>query len=170
MSSHEFTLVLDHTPAEEELDALFGAGLDDATPEYGPHTAPVLHVHRDADTVAAAIVSAVRQAESAGFAVIGVRTEDLVTLRTVAARIGRTYEGVRRLASGQRGPGGFPEPVGADGYGLYSWVQVSRWLAAHQGRKDATTEYERTVAAADHLVRARHLLGGSTGNLAALAS
>lgn len=170
MSSHEFSLVIDHNPSEDELDALYDAGLDDATPQYGAHMAAHVHVHRDGGTLAEAITSAVRQAVHAGFQVLGVYTEDLVTLKTIAARIDRTYEGVRRLASGSRGPGGFPEPAGGDGYALYSWVEVSRWLAAHYDREDTTTEYERTIAAADHLVRARHLLGGTTGTLAALAS
>lgn len=131
--------------------------------------APVLHVHRDTDKLATAITSAVRDVESAGFSVLGVHTEDMVTLKTVAARVGRTYEGVRRLATGDRGDGGFPAPLAADGYALYSWVEVSRWFASHYDHPDLTTEYERTIAAADHLVRARHLLGGAAGGLAALA-
>lgn len=99
MSQHEFTLVLDHTPTDDELDALFEAGLDDSTPEFGPRAVPVLHVHRDADSLATAVVSAVAQAEAAGLEVVGVRTEDLVTLKTIAARTSRTYEAVRRLAN-----------------------------------------------------------------------
>lgn len=43
------------------------------------------HVHRDADSLASAIISAVGQTEAAGFAVVGVRTENLVTLKTIAA-------------------------------------------------------------------------------------
>lgn len=33
MSTHEFTLILDHVPNGEKLDALFDAGCDDSTPE-----------------------------------------------------------------------------------------------------------------------------------------
>ncbi len=169
MSQHEFTLVLDRTPTEDELDALFDAGLDDSTPEFGPRTVPVLHVHRNADSLATAVVGAVAQAEAAGLEVVGVRTEDLVTLKTIAARTSRTYEAVRRLANGERGPGGFPAPMSGDGYALYSWTEVARWFAEHYGIPDTTTYYDRIIAAADHLVRARRLLGGETGQLAALA-
>lgn len=170
MSHHEFTLVLDRTPTEDELDALYEAGLDDTTPEFGPRLAPMLHMHRDADSLASAIISAVSQAESAGFAVVGVRTENLVTLKTIGARTGRTYEAVRRLANGDRGPGGFPTPMSGDGYALYSWTEVARWFAEHYGIPDSTTQYDRIIAAADHLVRARRLMGGDTGQLSALAS
>ncbi len=169
-SSHEFTLVLDHTPTDDELDALYDAGLDDSTPEFGPRTTPVLHLHREDDSLASAVISAVGQAETVGFAVVGVRTENLVTLKTIAARTTRTYESVRRLANGDRGPGGFPAPMSGDGYALYSWTEVARWFAEHYGIPDTTTRYDRIIAAADHLVRARHLLGGDTGQLSALAS
>ncbi|MFC4123644.1 hypothetical protein [Nocardia rhizosphaerae] len=170
MSHHEFTLVLARTPSDDELDTLFEAGLDDSTPEFGPRIVPVLHVHRHADSVASAIITAVEQAEAAGFVVVGVRTEDLVTLKTIAARTTRTYESVRRLANGDRGPGGFPTPMSGDGYALYSWTEVARWFAEHYGIPDTTSQYDRIVAAADHLVRARRLLGGTAGELSALAS
>jgi hypothetical protein len=168
MSRNEFTLLIDRTPVEAEFDALYEAGLDDSTPEFGPRAIPMIHVHRDAGSLATAIISAVAQVEQAGFAVVGVRTEDLVTLKTIAARVGRTYEGIRRLATGDRGPGGFPAPLSGDGYALYSWTEVARWFAEHYGMPDSTTEYDRLIAAADHLVRARRLLGGRTGVLAAL--
>ncbi|WP_336088027.1 hypothetical protein [Nocardia sp. SSK8] len=110
MSQHEFTLVLDRTPTEDELDALFEAGLDDSTPEFGPRAVPVLHVHRDGDSLAAAVVGAVAQAEAAGFGVVGVRTEDLVTVKTIAARTSRGHRAAGRagelkmeLGAGEQG-------------------------------------------------------------------
>ncbi len=169
MSAHEFTLVIDRVPSDADLDRLYEAGLDDATPEYGPSTSPLVHVHRDAGSLAEAITGAVRQVECAGFVVVGVQTEDLVTLKTIAVRVGRTYEGVRRLTAGTRGSGGFPSPLSADGYSLYSWIEVADWFARHYDRIDTTTEYDRTVAAADHILRARRLLGGNVAPLAGLA-
>ncbi|MDN5747329.1 MAG: hypothetical protein L0H64_02190 [Pseudonocardia sp.] len=41
---------------------------------------------------------------------------------------------------------------------LYSWVQVSRWFATAMGFADEVSAYDRTIAAADHLVRARAIL------------
>ncbi|MFD3704514.1 hypothetical protein ACFWUP_15340 [Nocardia sp. NPDC058658] len=168
--SYEFTLILDHTPTDVQLEALHTAGLDDSTLELGPRTAAVLHLRRVDDSLASAIISALGQVETAGLAVAGVRTENLVTLKTIAARTSRTYEGVRRLAQGERGPGDFPAPMSGDGYSLYSWTEVARWFAEHYGIPDTTTQDDRIIAAADHLVRARHLLGGDTGRLATLAS
>ncbi|GAA5063947.1 hypothetical protein [Nocardia callitridis] len=170
MSRSEFTLILDRTPTDDDLDALYSAGLDDTTPEYGPRSVPLIHVHRDAESLATAIIGAVREVESVGLSVVGVRSEDLVTLKTIAARTDRTYEGVRRLAGGDRGPGGFPAPTSGDGYALFSWTEVARWFAQHYGMPDPTTEYDRMIAAADHLVRAKRLLGSRAGEFAALAA
>ncbi|MFB9726890.1 hypothetical protein [Haloechinothrix salitolerans] len=49
---------------------------------------------------------AVRQVEALGLAVVGLHTDDLVSLKEIAQRTGRSYEGVRLLATGRRGPGG----------------------------------------------------------------
>ncbi len=102
-------------------------------------------------------------------------SEDLVTLKEIAARTRRTYESVRLLAAGRRGPGGFPGPMSAQGWTLYSWTQVSQWLTRHypstvQDRDLLTLEHDRIIAAADHLVRARALMRGNDleGDLAAL--
>lgn len=158
MSTHEFTLVLDRTPTEEELDVLYEAGLDDSSLEYGAHHPALVHVARDAADLADAIFSAMNDVERAAFSVVAVRGEDLVTLKTIAVRTGRTYESVRRLANGSRGPGGFPVPESSDGWALYSWAQVSQWFAEHYGRPDDVSAYDRQIAAADHLVRARAIL------------
>lgn len=157
--THDFTLVLDHVPREAELDDLFEAGCDDATPESHQGEA-WLHFDREASTLAEAIVSAVRDVTSAGFHAVAVQSDDLVALKDIASRTGRSYEGVRLLASGARGPGGFPPPMSGSGWSLYSWAQVSAWFARHYGLTDPAEEYDREIAAADHLVRARAILAG----------
>jgi len=123
MSAHEFTLILDHAPTGEELDALFEAGCDDSTPETVASSG-WLHFDRDAACLLEALTSAIRDVESTGLTVCAVVSDDLVSLKDVARRTGRTYEAARLWASGKRGPGGFPPPVtAADGWSLYSWVQ-----------------------------------------------
>jgi len=79
-------------------------------------------------------------------------------------------ESVRLLATGGRGPGGFPPPMSASGWALYSWAQVSEWFTRHYGRSDEVSGYDRVVADAEHLVRARAILGRSAGDLAELVS
>lgn len=90
---------------------------------------------------------------------LGVHCEDLVSLRDIAQRVGRTYESVRLLAAGKRGPGGFPAPLSAGQWALYSWAEVSAWFAIHYGTASAGV-YDRILAAADHLIRARRIMAG----------
>jgi hypothetical protein len=138
---------------------LFETDEGDSTPTYGGPKPPVVHVHRDADTLSAAIASAVRDVESVGLAVVGVASDDGVTLADIAARTGRTHESVRLLAAGKRGPGRFPAPAMGGTRPLYSWALVSQWFAEHYGG-EAVGRFDWEIAAADHLVRARHILAG----------
>lgn len=170
MTTHQFDLVVAHALDDDEVDALVDAGLDDGSPEIDAGTTTV-HVDRAAESLAAAIVSAVLDVESAGLTVAGVGAPDLVDLPEIAVRTGRTRESIRLLALGRRGPGGFPPAS----HGFYSWAEVRAWFAAYDpaavGAPDAAAlSYDRTIGAADHLVRARALLGGHGGGLAALVA
>jgi hypothetical protein len=75
------------------------------------------------------------------------------------AVLGRTYESVRLLAAGKRGPGGFPAPLSTGQWALYSWAEVSAWFAIHYGTASAGV-YDRTLVAADHLIHARRIMAG----------
>ena len=115
-------------------------------------------------TLLEALTSAIRDVESTGLVVCAVASDDLVSLKDIAARTGRTYESARLLASGKRGPGGLPPPVTtADGWSLYSWVQVSEWLRTNLLTETTARPDERILAAVDHLVRARCLLDNRDG-------
>ncbi len=158
---YEFTATLDRVPKEEDYDRLFDAGLDDTTPETRDGRG-VLNVAREAKSLGAAIVSVVEQAGHAGFTVVGIDEEDLVSLKTIAGRLGRSYESVRLIAQGKRGPGGFPAPLSGDGWALYSWANVSAWFLIHYSTASSVTDDERLIAAADHLLRARTLVSAPT--------
>lgn len=161
MTLQEFTIYLDRQPTGEELDALYEAGFDDSAPETG-NGHGLIHVSREADTLTAAILSAVEDAQRAGFTVVGIEDEDLITLKTIAERTGRTYESIRLLSTGKRGPGGFPPPLSGDGWALYSWTAVAVWLREHLGEDATSDEHARIIAAADHLLRARALVDDLT--------
>jgi hypothetical protein len=127
-------------------------------------------VTRDAESLTTAIVSVVDDAEAAGFHVMGVKDEDLVSLKTIARRLDRTYESVRLISQGKRGPGGFPAPLSGDGWALYSWANVSAWFSKNYGTHQSVSDDERLVAAANHLLRARSLVDATTlADLVALA-
>lgn len=157
MNTYEFTFILDHDPTDDEVDALF-APFDGTAIAEGGNGSSVLHVEEDADTLAAAISHALVKVEALGLGVVGIESEDTVSVKDIAERTSRTYESVRRLASGTRGPGGFPTSFGTDTWALYSWAEVSAWLAEHYGTEEAA-EYDREIAAASHLLRARRILG-----------
>jgi hypothetical protein len=167
VKTYEFTAVLDR-PVETEVDhdRLFEAGLDDTTPEGRR-----LHVHREADRLLDAIQTVLSDCRRAGFEVVGLDYEDLVTIETIAERLGRSYESVRLWKTGQRGPGRFPESVNSGGFSLYRWGEVRSWLTEHglgAGLPDA--DDENLLAAADHLLRARSLAGDGWAALANLTA
>jgi hypothetical protein len=163
MNTYEFTFVVDHRVTDGEVDALFDRA-DDVTPER-EQARTLLGFDRTAKSLAEALVSGLHDVEAAGLAVGSVRSEDLVTLKEIAARTGRTYESVRLLAAGKRGPGGFPGPMSSAGWTLYSWAQVCHWFGQHDSVSSpdelpVSLEHDRLIAAADHLVRARGLMRG----------
>ncbi|RCW38828.1 hypothetical protein DFQ14_11932 [Halopolyspora algeriensis] len=161
MNHHDFTLVLNRIPSEDEYDLLFESGCDDASPETRNGTA-LVHFDRDAPSLTHALVTAIRDVERAGFRVQAVETDDLVSLRTIADRLGRSYEGMRLIATGQRGPGAFPVPLSGDGWSLYSWSQVVDWSTRHLDAREAVSTFEVEIAAANHIVRARNMLHEDT--------
>ena len=80
----EFTLVLDHLPSDDELDALFDAGCGDAIFESGAAgsdskagSESLAHFVRSASSLTAAISAAVHDVEKAGFHVNEVRRDEV---------------------------------------------------------------------------------------------
>jgi hypothetical protein len=104
------------------------AGID-ATVQ-ADHRGGKVMFNRDAHDAIEAIVSAIDDVTAAGMNVTRV-TEDLVVTDEIAERAKVTPAAVRYWISGERGPGGFPEPtVRRQRNSLYSWADVSEWLAA----------------------------------------
>lgn len=158
MNHYEFTAILDRIPTDDEYDKIFEAGLDDTSPETRKGQC-ILRVNRESDSLVDAIVSVAEDVKRAGFRVIGIEEEDLVSLKTIATRLGRTYESVRKLARGTRGPGGFPAPISPHNWALYSWAEVARWLAKNYGMPLVGNDEARIIAAANHLLHAYDILG-----------
>lgn len=160
MTTYELSLVIDREPTIDELETVTSAQLDDAglVATETDQGRVLAHLVADGDTLPAAIAAAVHAVESLGglgLKVLGIDADDLVSVRDIAVRIGRTYESVRMLATGKRGPGGFPAPLSTGQWSLYSWAEVSEWLERHYG---TAVEYDRALVAADHLIRARRIL------------
>ena len=138
-------------------EALSGAGGIDATVQAGDRGGTVMF-SREADDAVQAIVSAIEDLEAAGMTVAGV-TEDRVVIEEIAQRAKVTAASVRYWVAGERGPGGFPEPkVKRPRTSLYSWAEVSAWLAAAKlGEVDHVgAETARACALIDAALVVRH--------------
>jgi hypothetical protein len=147
LTTHVFTVVLDQIPTDDELDALFSAGCDDAA--FGVEQGlSIGEFDREAPTLADAIASAVRAIESTGLVVMRVLDGDLLTLADIGDRIGQSRESIRRYATGERGPGGFPPPVNParDGTVFYRWSEVAPWVQTHLGLEVPDTDAALVVA------------------------
>lgn len=154
MTVHVFTLVLDRRPTDDELDALYAVGCDDATlGQQGGLS--IAEFDREAPTLADAIATAVVQIEQVGLAAVRVLDTDLVTLADIGARIGQSRESVRRYAANERGPGGFPPPVNParEGTTFYRWSEVAPWVRAKLGIQ--VPDVDPTLTVADLILQAR---------------
>jgi hypothetical protein len=139
-SIHNFTLFLSGVDVldDEQLDALYEAGCDDALfgtrdgAQYGAFD-------READSFSEALASAIRDVTSAvpGLRVVRIEPDELVTMAAIAERSGISREYVRLLSNEERGPGGFPVPVAyVDGRTrLWHWPDVAHWLTEHRKAK-----------------------------------
>jgi hypothetical protein len=119
--------------SEDQIEALgdvltAAAGIDASV--QADHRGGVVSFSREADTALHAVISAVEDIRAAGMTVTGAM-EDLVVPEDIAERAKVTAAAVRYWILGQRGPGGFPPPrVRQPRNSLYSWAEVSAWLAA----------------------------------------
>jgi hypothetical protein len=148
---YSFSLVLqgarDLTP--EIADALYEAGCDDAL--VGSRDGALFaEFDREAPSSAEAILSAIRQVESAGagLTVARVEPDELVSAAEIADRVGLNRETIRLYAVGRRGPGTFPPPVARlrGRSPLYRWTDVAPWLARHGGPAASSARAELETA------------------------
>lgn len=176
MSIHHFTLIVDgpDTQSGAVINALYEAGCDDAL--IG-RTDGIQYVEfdREATGLVEAVLSAVADVERVdGVKVVRIADAGLVSMADIAARTGRTREGVRLLVTGARGPGGFPPPVTdpRSRYRLWRWSDVERWLAGNLGEEMVAVE-DHVLAAINATLELRHhghwLDAGRQTSLRALA-
>jgi hypothetical protein len=152
MTVWDFRIMLNREPDDDEFDRLFEAGLDDCALVRG--RSPYFMCDREADSLMEAILSVLVELRAVDeLWAVGVQHNDGVTLGDAARRHGgRTQASLRQLAAGQRGPGGFPEPViEADNISVYSWAEVSEWLRTEMG--DDIPQVDRSLALADAAVK-----------------
>jgi hypothetical protein len=149
MATHTFTLITDRIPDGPPINATFGR-------ESGY---PVADFDLEAPTLEEAITHACHELAQHGVTAVRVVEGDLVTLADVADRIGQSRESLRRYATAERGPGGFPPPVpaGRSGTLFYRWSEVASWLRASLALDADLDAHEAVLAYANLLVQARTL-------------
>jgi hypothetical protein len=147
----DFSLVIGGVPELDAAveDSLFKAGCDDATFSIR-HGLLFAEFSRQAPSLKDAVLSAIRDIRRAGVGaqVLRVDESDLVTPAEIARKIGRSRQLVHQYMSGARGPGGFPPPAChlADDAPLWSWSQVSEWLAQNSMIRPQEQSNARVIA------------------------
>jgi hypothetical protein len=120
--------------SDETQQALVDAGCDDAFvgerdgARYIAFVREAKSLRRALRTALADLAEALPEVE-----VVRIEPDHLVTMAEIAGRCGLSREGVRLLANGERGPGGFPPPVAYpdNRTRLWHWPDVAHWLAEH---------------------------------------
>jgi len=146
MSIFDFAVIasgLDHE-ADDFEDRLFAAGCDDATVAF-MRGAIVLQFAREAETLEAAIGSALTDVRAAGATVDRVEPDYLVSISEIAERANMTRAAISLYAKGERGSN-FPSPVArvTTDSPLWDWTEVAAWLEA-RGKLDRTTLHNAHV-------------------------
>jgi len=134
MNTFEFSIVASGLDPEAEgfADRFFDAGCDDATISFQKGHI-ILDFAREADSIDAAICSAMECVMNAGAHVDRVEPDPLVSLSDMAARTGMSRAAMTQYAKGQRSEG-FPAPVArvTSDTSLYDWSEVATWLHQHE--------------------------------------
>jgi hypothetical protein len=165
---HEFTLIL-AGPVKidrQAEDALFEAGCDDAL--LGSRDGVVfLDFARTADSFSEAVSTAIRDVRTAGFDVLRVEPDDLVSASEIARRTKRTRQSIRQLSTGTRGPGGFPPPFARlkSTSPLWRWTDIAKWFSDHSidsRNRAAADSFEQaeTIGRVNAVLEAQRLMVG----------
>jgi hypothetical protein len=130
MKTYEFSIVASGlNPAAEDFEQRFyDAGCDDALVAFQKGHI-IVDFAREADSVSAAIASALECVKAAGATVDRVEPDPLVSLSDIASRTGMTRAAMTQYSKGQRGRN-FPAPVArvTSDSPLWDWASVARWL------------------------------------------
>jgi predicted DNA-binding transcriptional regulator AlpA len=137
MTEFAFTLALDAAGlTDPQLTALYESVPDSTASERNGRA--YVGIDREAQDFPTAVVSAIEDVERAlpGISVVAIDPEELVSQADIAARCGRSREGISLLVAGERGAGNFPKPRYIVGdRSLWHWPEVEAWFDSHEGRE-----------------------------------
>jgi len=129
------------------VDAFYEAGCDDAL--VGTTGCRLRIVFdREAETVEAAVLSAIADVRKARYQVERIEEGDDVDLAAMAERLGKSRQEIQDLVDGVVGPGDFPLSI--SGYKTkWSWREVTTWLVAAGLAEPVVAETARVIAVVD---------------------
>jgi hypothetical protein len=130
MKTFEFTIIASglDPDADDFEDRFFEAGCDDTTIAFVKGRI-VIEFAREARNFSHALLSAIRDVQSAGAAIEHIEPDYLVSLSDIAERSNLSRAAVSLYAKGERGEN-FPAPVArvTSESPLWDWVHVARWM------------------------------------------
>lgn len=130
MKTYEFSIIASGLdPHAEDFEARFyDNGCDDALVSFQKGHI-IVDFAREADSMAAAVGSAIEAVRAIGATVDRVEPDPLVSLSEIASRAEMTRAAMTQYAKGQRGKD-FPAPVArvTSDSPLWDWATVARWL------------------------------------------
>ena len=133
MTTFEFSIIasgIGHV-ADDFEDRFFKAGCDDATLAFARGVI-ILEFAREAESLEAAIASAIANVRTAGARVERIEPDSLVSLSEIAHRSGLTRQAISNYAAGKgKRAEGFPPPIAriTSESPLWDWPDVARWLS-----------------------------------------
>lgn len=154
MENYLVDILLNRPPTEDEIDLLYEAGQEDSLFGSESHKA---QCSAKSESLAAAARAIISQIESVNdLKVISIDLPDPLTIKDIALLTDRTSESIRLLISGQRGPGGFPDPISKVGKTrLWSLVEVAEWWGQFEPDGRLDTQNAATVVAINNFLAGR---------------
>jgi len=157
MKTYEFSIIASGLdPQADDFETRFyNAGCDDATISFQKGHI-IVDFAREAESIDAALVSAVECVIAAGAHMDRVEPDSLVNLSDIASRTGMTRAAISQYSKGQRSKD-FPSPVArvTSDSPLWDWATVAKWLFRHDKlTREAALEAE-ALKVANETIEAR---------------
>lgn len=159
MRTFEFSIIAHGVDphADDFEDRFFEAGCDDATLSL-QRGLMIADFAREAESLSAAIASALQNAWAAGAEITRVEPDPLVSLSDIAERSALSRQAISLYAKGERGAD-FPPPAVKimSGHPLWDWGRVAEWLYARSLISEELVIEARIIREANALLMVPHL-------------
>jgi hypothetical protein len=158
MRAYEFSIIASGLDpwADDFADRFYNAGCDDATVSFQKGHI-IVDFTREAESIEAAIASAIECVKTAGATVDRVEPDPFVNLTDIATRTGLTKAAISLYSTGSRLEH-FPPPVArvTTTMPLWDWADVAVWFYQHDKLPRETAIEAAAVKVANSVIGAHH--------------